>query len=102
MSFDTVVFRLSDLRATIRAHYYHPQFYGSFSLKSVLLAIVPSMSYDSLSIQEGQLASVDYVRMLDPATSPTEREKIKEDLLKYCGHDTLAMVRIREELINRF
>ena len=60
------------------------------------------MSYETLSIQEGNQASFEYLRMLNPATSPTEREEIKKDLLKYCGHDTLAMVRIREELMKRF
>jgi hypothetical protein len=40
--------------------------------------------------------------MLDPSTPPGEKERIKTDLLTYCGHDTLAMVRIREELLKRF
>jgi hypothetical protein len=71
-------------------------------LKSVLPAVLPAMSYETLSIQEGSQASVEYFRMLDPATSSEEREKIKKDLLDYCGHDTLAMVRIREELLSRF
>jgi predicted RecB family nuclease len=95
------VARLKDLYATIRTHYYHPQFHGSFSLKSVLPAMVPGMSYDKLAIREGQQASVDYLRMLDPAIPREEREKIKEDLLTYCAHDTLAMVKIREELLRR-
>jgi hypothetical protein len=96
-----VVARLSDLHAIIRAHYYHPLFHGSFSLKSVLPVVVPSMSYASLAIQEGQLASVEYLRMLDPATPPDEKERVKQDLLTYCGHDTMAMVKIREELLGR-
>ena len=94
--------RFKDLYAIIRRCFYHPEFQGSFSLKSVLPAILPDMSYETLSIQEGGQASFEYLRMLDTATTLTEREKIKEDLLRYCGHDTLAMVRIREELISRF
>jgi hypothetical protein len=39
--------------------------------------------------------------MVDPSTSPKERETIKKDLLAYCGHDTLAMLKIREELLKR-
>lgn len=93
--------RLKDLHAVIKTHYYHPQFHGSFSLKSVLPVVVPSMDYGSLAIQEGQLASVEYLRMLDPTTPPEERAKIKRDLLSYCAHDTLAMVKIREELLRR-
>jgi hypothetical protein len=60
------------------------------------------MTYENLEIQEGQLAGLEYVRMIDPSTLPKEREKIKKDLLIYCGQDTLAMVKIREELLNKF
>jgi len=89
------------LQAVIRRSYYHPRFYGSFSLKAVLPALVPALSYENLAIQEGSLASLAYLRMLDPATPPAERARIREDLLAYCSHDTLGMVRIREELLRR-
>jgi len=39
--------------------------------------------------------------MIDPAISLEEKERIKKELLIYCGYDTLAMVKIRDELINR-
>jgi len=94
--------RFKDLYAVIKRHFYHPQFHGSFSLKSVLPAIVPSMTYGNLAIQEGNQASLEYLRMLDPSASAHERAKIKANLLTYCAHDTLAMVRLREELLKRF
>jgi hypothetical protein len=93
--------RFVDLYAIIRRHYYHPKFYGSFSLKYVLPALVPEMSYENLSIQDGMQASIDYLRMIDPATSEDEKAKIRSALLIYCGHDTLAMVEIRDKLLNR-
>jgi predicted RecB family nuclease len=93
--------RLVDLYDIIRKHYYHPQFHGSFSIKSVLPALSPDMNYDDLAIQEGQQAGPDYLRMIDPTTSPEEKAKIEEDLLIYCAQDTLAMVKIREELLKR-
>ena len=93
--------RFKDLHALIRKHYYHPEFYGSFSLKAVLPVLVPSMNHGNLEIQEGSIASLEYLRMLDPATSADEKAKIKQDLLTYCGYDTLAMVKIRDELIER-
>jgi len=40
--------------------------------------------------------------MIDPLTPAEEKEKIKEGLLIYCGQDTLAMVKIRDELLSRF
>ena len=88
--------RIKDLYKTISKKYYHPAFHGSFSLKSVLL---PEMGYENLEIQEGQLAGLQYMKMIDPSTTTNEREKVKKDLLAYCGHDTLAMVKIRERLL---
>jgi predicted RecB family nuclease len=93
--------RFKDLYAIIRRHYYHPLFHGSFSLKYVLPALVPSMSYEKLPIQEGSLASLEYLRMINGGTSDVEKEKIRNDLLEYCGIDTLGMVMIRNELLKR-
>lgn len=92
--------RFIDLHALIRNYYYHPDFHGSFSLKSVLPALVPEMNYESLAIQDGNHASSEYLRMINPATPAQEQKKIQKDLLTYCGHDTLAMVKMREKLIN--
>jgi len=39
--------------------------------------------------------------MINPSTPGSEKEKIKEALLAYCAQDTLAMVKIREELLKR-
>jgi hypothetical protein len=93
--------RFRDLCALIKKYYYHPGFHGSFSLKSVLPALVPDMSYQELAIKEGDQASVEYLRMINPATTPEEKTMIRKELLNYCGYDTLAMVRIREELLKR-
>jgi hypothetical protein len=93
--------RFKDLYAIVRRHYYHPLFHGSFSLKYVLPALMPSMSYEKLPIQEGTLASLEYMRMIDSGTSASEKGRIKKDLLEYCGNDTLGMVMIRNELLKR-
>jgi predicted RecB family nuclease len=93
--------RFKDLCAIIKKHFYHPKFYGSFSLKYILPALLPEMSYENLSIREGSQASLEYLRMIDSSTAQAEREKIRNDLLVYCGHDTLAMVKIRDELLKR-
>ncbi len=93
--------RFRDLEAAIRKNYYHPGFHGSFSLKAVLPALVPPMGYDHLAIREGSLASLEYLRMLEPATLAEERERIRNNLLAYCAHDTLGMVKIRAKLLER-
>jgi CRISPR/Cas system-associated exonuclease Cas4 (RecB family) len=94
--------RFKDLCAILKKYCYHPDFHGSFSLKSVLPVLAPDMDYKFLEIQEGGQASLEYLRMIDPSASPEEREKIREDLLIYCEQDTLAMVRIRDEMLKRF
>lgn len=94
--------RFKDLHAAIRRYFYHPEFHGSFSVKDVLPALFPEMAYENLAIQEGNMASLACLRMLDPSTPEKEREKIRGDILPYCAHDTLAMVRVREELLRRF
>ncbi len=96
-----IIDRFKDLCAIIKKHFYHPKFHGSFSLKSVLPAIVPDMDYGNLAIQEGNQASLEYLRMLDLSVSSEEKETIKKELLIYCGYDTLALVKIRDELIKR-
>jgi hypothetical protein len=93
--------RFKDLHSLIKSSFYHPRFYGSFSLKSVLPALVPDMKYGDLDIQEGNHASLEYLRMIDPSTPQVEKQRIKKALRRYCGQDTLAMVKIREELLRR-
>jgi hypothetical protein len=56
--------RVKDLHAIIRKHYYHPAFHGSFSLKSLVPALLPEMAYENLAIQEGQAGGLEYLRIL--------------------------------------
>jgi len=96
-----VIDRFTDLWAVIRRHYYHPAFHGSFSLKAVLPVLVPEMGYSHLAVQDGTQASFAYLRMIDPETQQKEKRAIAENLRTYCGQDTLAMVRIREVLLEK-
>ena len=80
--------------------YYHPDFNGSFKLKSVLPAMFPEdegASYKSLDIQDGEMAMASYAR-LDRINNIEEKTRIKEALLAYCKLDTLAMVKIWKKL----
>ena len=90
--------RLWDLHPIIRAHYYHPAFNGSYSIKTVLPAVVPHLAYDDLEIQEGTVAALQYYRMTFEVTDDAERARIRTALLKYCERDTLAMVELRRAL----
>lgn len=91
--------RLVDLHPIVKSNYYHPQFDGSFSLKDVLPAVVPSLDYGDLEIQGGTAASRQYYHMAFKATDPAEKERIRLALLAYCKRDTLAMVELRKVLL---
>lgn len=96
---ERVIERLWDLLPVIRAHYYHPGFNGSFSMKSVLPALVPAMDYGDLEIREGSMASLQYYRMIFEVTGGSEKARIRAALLEYCKRDTLAMVELRKVLL---
>jgi len=95
---EAVMARLWDLRQIIKEHYYHPAFRGSYSIKAVLPALVPSLDYDDLAIQEGGVAALHYYRMVFEETDLVERARIREALLKYCARDTQAMLELRRVL----
>ena len=46
--------RLRDLLPFIRDNAYHPNFQGSFSIKSVLPALIPEMTYEGMLIADGE------------------------------------------------
>jgi hypothetical protein len=93
-----LVKRIWDLHPIVRDYYYHPHFDGSYSLKEVLPALVPSLAYDDLAIKEGGHAASEYYRMVFVETDWVERATIEEALLRYCARDTLAMVELRRAL----
>ena len=97
-TFNSIIKRLWDLHPVIKNHYYHPAFGGSYSIKSVLPAMVPSLGYDDLVIKEGGHAASQYYRMIFVETDWVERATIEEALLRYCARDTLAMVELRRAL----
>ena len=90
--------RFADLMVPFRKKYlYKPEMNGSYSLKAVLPALVPDLSYSALEIQEGGSASLTY-ESLYYDTDQESLAKKRMDLLKYCELDTLSMVRILELL----
>jgi len=90
--------RLFDLEAVIRLHTRHPATNGRTSIKCVLPAWCDDVSYVDLGIQDGQTASVRYLRAVTGQLDNAECEQIFDDLTEYCGTDTLAMVRLLETL----
>ncbi|MHA1503365.1 MAG: DUF2779 domain-containing protein, partial [Candidatus Heimdallarchaeota archaeon] len=91
---EATIARIVDLLIPFRNfYYYNPKQKGSASIKAVLPAIVGD-SYDDLDMT----ASVEYLRVTFDDCDPAEKEKIRDDLLKYCNLDTLAQVNIVDKL----
>jgi len=78
-------------------NYYNPTQNGSASLKRVLPALT-GRGYDKLPIGEGGAASREYLRITYTKVSKEEKEKVRKDLLRYCGQDTEGMIWIIDKL----
>jgi hypothetical protein len=80
-------------------HYVTPSMNGSYSIKYVLPALVPDMAqaYQELDgVQNGGEAMNAFANM--SKLEDSEKQKIRNALLKYCKLDTLAMVKVLEKL----
>jgi hypothetical protein len=97
MPFTAIIQRCKDLASPFqRRDVVHPNFEGRFSIKYVLPALVPSMSYTDLAIADGNAAIGAYLKLMDTKVSEAAKKEIRKDLLIYCGQDTLAMVKLVE------
>ena len=91
--------RVVDLLPVVRSHYYHPRQEGSWSIKKVLPAMVPTLRYDELEgVQDGGGAMEAYLEAISPGTTPERKAAIEQQLQAYCGLDTYAMVRMWQVL----
>lgn len=90
--------RTVDLLPVAKAHWYHRDQRGSWSIKAVLPTIAPDLSYDDLTVANGGDAQTAYRRAIRPETSESERREIARALLEYCERDTEAMMVIAQRL----
>jgi hypothetical protein len=94
----TIQSRMWDLLPVIRNHVYHPKFAGSYSIKNVLPALVPDMTYEGMEVGDGRQAGVAWESLVRGNLDQVERERTRKALLDYCRLDTLALVRLIERL----
>ena len=93
-----IVIRLKDLMMPFQKKwYYTPEMKGSYSIKFVLPALVPELSYNELEIKEGGTASNTFLSMVN-GSFEGDTEKTRSQLVEYCKLDTYAMVKILERL----
>lgn len=87
--------RIWDLEQVFKKHYRHWQWGTKSSIKNVLPTLVPELTYKDLEVQEGGMASLEWLRMIE--TDDAKEKAAKANALKrYCELDTLAMVRLLE------
>jgi hypothetical protein len=90
--------RILDLEDVFPEHYYHPNFHGSLSIKTVLPALCPDFSYSGMAITGGAQASTAYMKIQKGDQSQAEVGAMEKSLREYCQMDTMAMVKIHEFL----
>lgn len=94
--------RVVDLLPIARQRYYHPGQQDSWSIKKVLPAIAPDLSYDQLDgVQDGGMAMDAFREGISPQTSVARKAQIEKQLRAYCQLDTYAMVRLWQFLAGR-
>lgn len=90
--------RIKDLMLPFQKKYYYTSdMQGSYSIKYVLPALIPELSYENLEINEGGLASIAFENLFYE-TDLMQIAETRNQLLEYCKLDTLAMVKILEKL----
>ena len=95
---DSRINRIIDLMLPFQnKSYYHPAMKNSFSIKNLLVALAPDLSYSDLAISSGSIAMTAF-EQLQRETDMFKILEIREQLLEYCKLDTLSMVKIFEKL----
>jgi len=95
---DHIISNMRDLMIPFRSKaIYNWKMEGSYSLKKVLPALVPELSYEGMDVSDGANASDTWLKMIT-MQNPEEIEKSRKALLEYCCLDTLAMVKILKNI----
>ena len=90
--------RIVDLEEILRLNYYDKRFHGKTSIKKILPIMIPDMNYDKLEIGEGGVALSAFAYMAMGLYSEEKIKETKQNLLKYCKQDTLALVKMHKFL----
>lgn len=97
-SIELILERIVDLMIPFQKKWvYHPAMNGSYSIKKVLPALIPNLSYKGMKIADGGTAMNAFESLYYEKDFHTI-EVTRKALLEYCGMDTWAMVKILEYL----
>ena len=95
---ESLAARLVDLLPVARAHWYHRDQRGSWSIKAVLPTVAPELDYAGLEVKDGGNAQAAYLEAADPATGADRHAALENALRGYCARDTEAMVVVARAL----
>ncbi len=90
--------RFMDTGDPFKKDYLHPKMHGSWSIKKVLPALVPDMTYEGMAVANGGDAMDAFDVLYAQKLPPAELVQLRKDLLKYCEQDTWAMVKLVDAL----
>lgn len=89
--------RLVDLHPVARAHWYHRDQRGSWSIKAVLPTL-SNLDYSNLEVASGGSAQEAYLEAVCLSCSEDRRLAISDALKQYCRLDTEAMIVVARAL----
>ena len=92
--------RVVDLLKIVREHVYHPDFRGSFSIKSVYPALCGEEGYAGLEVADGWGATtlLEQILLRGAAPAGTTVEQQRDNLKSYCRLDAMAVFRVFGQL----
>lgn len=93
--------RIFDLMMPFQKRWlYKPEQQGSYSIKYVLPAYVPGLSYDGMTIANGGMAMEQYFQFVNGDIPEEKHDALWQALTEYCKLDTYAMVELLRVLRN--
>ena len=96
---NSLIERMVDIEFIIKKNFYPPDFHGKTSIKTVLPSLIPEMSYDDFPISDGESAMAYFAYLAQDKYDDEQAETVRRNLLDYCCHDTLAMVKLHARLV---
>lgn len=97
----SVIERLVDLCPMTRAGFYAASMKGSYSIKKLLPALAPELSYADLDeVANGEQAMEGFDRLIALPKHSEERVRLIKNMLACCRLDTYAMVAVLHRLID--
>lgn len=93
--------RFYDLMEIFSKQYFvHRDLCGKVSIKRVLPVLTPNLTYSSLEIQDGAMASMAWSKMISGAIDNKELARLWGQLRDYCALDSYGMYAIWRALTN--